>query len=69
LISALLPLLYAFGFSRLSLIILSVTTVFIVYLLFHPRNQWLVADRSRVDGAESPIARPDRALVRILVMN
>ena len=51
LISALLALLYAFGFSRLPLIILSVTTVFIVYLLFHPRNQWLVANRSRVDGA------------------
>lgn len=50
-ISALLAALYAFGFSRLPLAILSATTLFIVYLLFHPRNQWLVANRSRVDGA------------------
>ena len=51
LISALLALLYAFGFSWLALIVLSVTTLLIVYLLFHPRNQWLVANRSRVNGA------------------
>ena len=51
LISALLALLYGFGFSRLPLVILSVTTIFVVCLLFHPRNQWLVANRSRVDGA------------------
>lgn len=50
-ISAVLALLYAFGFSRLPVVILSATTIFIVYLLFHPRNQWLVANRSRVDGA------------------
>ncbi|HEV3510412.1 MAG TPA: polysaccharide deacetylase family protein [Candidatus Sulfotelmatobacter sp.] len=51
LISVLLALLYAFDFARLCFVILSVTTVLIVYLLFHPRNQWLVANRSRVDGA------------------
>jgi peptidoglycan-N-acetylglucosamine deacetylase len=51
LISALLALLYALGFSRLPLIVLSVATLFMVYLLFHPRNQWLVANRSRVNGA------------------
>jgi peptidoglycan-N-acetylglucosamine deacetylase len=50
-ISALLGLLYAFGFFRLFLVILSATTLLTVYLLFHPRNQWLVANRSRVDGA------------------
>jgi peptidoglycan-N-acetylglucosamine deacetylase len=50
LISALLVLLYAFGFFQLSLAILTATTLLIVYLLFHPRNQWLVANRSRVDG-------------------
>jgi len=51
LISALLALLYAFGFFRLFLAVLTATTLLIVYLLFHPRNQWLVANRSRVDGA------------------
>jgi len=51
LISVSLALLYIFGFSRLFIAVLSFTTVFIVYLLFHPRNQWLVANRSRVDGA------------------
>lgn len=51
LISALLALLYAFGFSRIPLVVLSATTLLIVYLLFHPRNQWLVANRSRVNGA------------------
>lgn len=51
LISALLAVLYAFGFSWLPLAILSGTTIVIVYLLFHPRNQWLVANRSRVGGA------------------
>jgi peptidoglycan-N-acetylglucosamine deacetylase len=50
LISLLLALLYSFGFFRLFLAILSATTLLIVYLLFHPRNQWLVANRSRVDG-------------------
>src|SRR5580698_1949429 len=51
LISVSLGLLYVFGFSRLFIAVLSLTTLFIVYLLFHPRNQWLVANRSRVDGA------------------
>lgn len=50
-ISALLAVLYAFGFFRLVLVGISATTLVIVYLLFHPRNQWLVANRSRVDGA------------------
>jgi peptidoglycan-N-acetylglucosamine deacetylase len=51
LISVSLALLYVFGFYRISISILSLTTLIIVYLLFHPRNQWLVANRSRVDGA------------------
>jgi peptidoglycan-N-acetylglucosamine deacetylase len=50
LISALLVLLYVFGLSRLVVAVLTTTTLLIVYLLFHPRNQWLVANRSRVDG-------------------
>lgn len=50
-ISALLAVLYAFGFFWSPLVILIATTLLIVYLLFHPRNQWLVANRSRVDGA------------------
>jgi len=51
LISAILAVLYAFDFFRLFLAIVSATTLLIVYLLFHPRSQWLVANRSRVDGA------------------
>lgn len=51
LISVLLALLYGIGFFRLFLGILSATTLLVVYLLFHPRNQWLTANRSRVDGA------------------
>ncbi|MGA6981989.1 MAG: polysaccharide deacetylase family protein [Candidatus Sulfotelmatobacter sp.] len=50
-ITALLALLYAFSLSWLLLVVLSATTLLILYLLFHPRNQWLVANRSRVDGA------------------
>jgi peptidoglycan-N-acetylglucosamine deacetylase len=50
-ISVLLVLLYAFGLFRLVVAVLTATTLLIVYLLFHPRNQWLVANRSRVDGA------------------
>jgi peptidoglycan-N-acetylglucosamine deacetylase len=50
-ISILLALLYAFGLTRPFLAILGATTILIVYLLFHPRNQWLVANRSRVDCA------------------
>lgn len=51
LISVLLVSLYFFGFPWIVFIVLSATTLLIVYLLFHPRNQWLVANRSRVDGA------------------
>jgi peptidoglycan/xylan/chitin deacetylase (PgdA/CDA1 family) len=50
-ISGLLAVLYAVHFLLLFLLLLSATTLLIVYLLFHPRNQWLVANRSRVDGA------------------
>jgi peptidoglycan/xylan/chitin deacetylase (PgdA/CDA1 family) len=49
-ISACLALLYAFGFSRLFSAVLTATSLSIVYLLFHPRNQWLVANRSWVTG-------------------
>lgn len=49
-ISASLALLCAFSLTRPALVLLSATTLSIVYLLFHPRNQWLVANRSRVDG-------------------
>jgi len=52
LISALLALLFAFGFLGLFFAVLTATTLLIVFLLFHPRNQWLVANRSRVDGAK-----------------
>src|SRR5580693_4028303 len=50
-ITGLLALLYAFSLSWLLLVVLSATTLLILFLLFHPRNQWLVANRSRVDGA------------------
>lgn len=50
-ISAALALLYAFNLFGLVLAGITATTLLIVYLLFHPRNQWLVANRSRVDGA------------------
>ena len=52
-ISASLALLYALNLSRLAVVVLSAATLLIVYLLFHPRNQWLIANRSRVDGARS----------------
>ncbi len=51
LISVLLAVLCAFGLYPLFFVILSTVTLFIVYLLFHPRNQLLVANRSRVAGA------------------
>jgi peptidoglycan-N-acetylglucosamine deacetylase len=51
-ISVSLALLYTFGLSRLFFLVLGAVTLFIVYLLFHPRNQWLVANRSRVNGAQ-----------------
>ena len=50
LVSGLLALLYTLGFSRLFCAVLSATTLFVLYLLFHPRNQWLVANRSWVEG-------------------
>ena len=50
LVSGSLAFLYIFGFSRLFITVLCLTTLFILYMLFHPRNQWLVANRSRVDG-------------------
>jgi peptidoglycan-N-acetylglucosamine deacetylase len=51
--NASLALLHPFSRSRLLLVagIYGAVTLLIVYLLFHPRNQWLVANRSRVDGA------------------
>jgi peptidoglycan-N-acetylglucosamine deacetylase len=51
LISVALALLYRLGFSRLVFVVAGGVTLLIVYLLFHPRNQWLVANRSRVSGA------------------
>jgi peptidoglycan/xylan/chitin deacetylase (PgdA/CDA1 family) len=53
LISTSLALLHPFSLSRLLLVALiyGATTMLVLYVLFHPRNQWLVANRSRVDGA------------------
>lgn len=50
-LSVSLVLLYSFGFFWLSLIILVAATLLILYMLFHPRSQWLVTNRSRVEGA------------------
>ena len=46
-------LLYPFTVSRilLALLLYTVGTLLMLYLLFHPRNQWLVDNRSRVEGA------------------
>jgi peptidoglycan/xylan/chitin deacetylase (PgdA/CDA1 family) len=43
----------SFSLSRLLLVslIYGATTLLVLYALFHPRNQWLVANRSRVNGA------------------
>jgi peptidoglycan-N-acetylglucosamine deacetylase len=51
--NASLILLYPFTLSRFLLVFLiySLGTLLTLYLLFHPRNQWLVTNRSRVDGA------------------
>lgn len=51
--NASLALLYPFTLSRLLLtaLIYGVGTLITLYLLFHPRNQWLVDNRSRVEGA------------------
>ena len=48
-----LALLHPFSRSRLVLVavIYGAVTLLILYMLFHPRNQWLVTNRSRVDGA------------------
>src|ERR1700727_523867 len=48
-----LVLLHPFSRSRLVLVaaIYGAITLLILYMLFHPRNQWLVTNRSRVDGA------------------
>jgi len=51
-----LLLLYPFRFSRLLLAagIYTMGTVVMLYLLFHPRNQWLVGNRSWVDCGSRP---------------
>ena len=48
-----LLLLYPFTLSRflLAFSIYALGTALMLFLLFHPRNQWLVDNRSRVDGA------------------
>ena len=53
--NASLLLLYPFTLSRLLLTfcIYSVGTLLTLYLLFHPRNQWLVSNRCRVDGVNT----------------
>jgi len=50
--NASLALLYPFSLSRILLAasIYSVGTLLTLYLLFHPRSQWLVANRYRVEG-------------------
>ncbi|MGA2350836.1 MAG: polysaccharide deacetylase family protein [Terracidiphilus sp.] len=50
--NASLVLLYPFSLSRLLLAaaLYSLGTGVMLYLLFNPRNQWLVANRSQVDG-------------------
>ena len=47
-----LTLLHPFSHTRLVLVamIYGAVTLLILYMLFHPRNQWLVDNRSRVDG-------------------
>jgi peptidoglycan-N-acetylglucosamine deacetylase len=51
--NASLAFLYPFTLSRflLTAVIYGVGTLLTLYLLFHPRNQWLVDNRWRVDGA------------------
>jgi peptidoglycan/xylan/chitin deacetylase (PgdA/CDA1 family) len=51
--NASLALLYPFTLSRFLLfaLVYAAGTLLMLYLLFHPRNQWLVANRSRVEGA------------------
>jgi peptidoglycan-N-acetylglucosamine deacetylase len=52
--NASLALLYPFTLSRflLAASIYAVGTLVMLYLLFHPRNQWLVANRYRVEGPD-----------------
>jgi peptidoglycan/xylan/chitin deacetylase (PgdA/CDA1 family) len=49
-----LALLYPFSFRHLlvALVLYSLGTCITLFLLFHPRNQWLMANRSRVDRAD-----------------
>jgi len=51
--NASLALLFPFDLSRflLCFVLYSTGTIFILYMLFHPRNQWLVANRSQVSCA------------------
>ncbi len=53
--NASLALLYPFSLARLLFVFLiyAAGTLLTLYLLFHPRNQWLVTNRCRVDGARS----------------
>jgi peptidoglycan/xylan/chitin deacetylase (PgdA/CDA1 family) len=53
--NASLALLFPFTLFRflLAACIYAAGTAVMLYLLFHPRNQWLVDNRSRVDGAGS----------------
>lgn len=50
--NASLALLYPFSLTRflLAALIYTTGTLLTLYLLFHPRNQWLVANRCRVEG-------------------
>jgi len=52
--NASLALLYPFSLSRVLLLVLiyALGTGVTLYLLFHPRSQWLVTNRSRVEGAD-----------------
>jgi len=52
--NASLALLYPFSLARLLLvtILYALGTGVMLYLLFHPRNQWLVANRSQVEGKD-----------------
>jgi peptidoglycan-N-acetylglucosamine deacetylase len=54
--NASLALLYPHPFSLphllLAALLYSLGTAMTLYLLFHPRNQWLVSNRSRIDAAD-----------------
>ena len=53
--NASLFLLYPFSLSRLLTVasFYAASTALMLYLLFHPRNQWLVANRSRLPDPRS----------------